>query len=399
MLECFQDGEAHEVNEISARVGVSRQTVMKCLYFYMLDNLIIPAGKGASGSSGGKKPLLYSLNPDLYLICVTLWNRAFIVNLFNVNGVLIDRIALDIPLPESLNKAAENIGRLTDLLLQKNSISIQHVRGVSVSLPGNVDINTNRLIFSSSAPEWGINVPMADYLKPFFSEDTLILLMSSTKLISIPYLQDPELARKRLLVITVTLGGVSGTLIQNGHILNGTNSLIGEIGHIIIDPDDEEVCTCGCRGCLNVRVSPKRIRENAQRERDRNPGSVLLTASDELPYNAIFQAALEGDPLAMYCAEGIVSDFVTALHNISTVYDPDYVIFTGNQFIGNEMADRMFFERLRVFRHYPVYRNPFRIVFDNCDLIGKDAQGAMLALRWTLLNRTDPHDSTDHETA
>ncbi len=397
----FLDGGVHEVNEIAAATGVSRQTVKKSLDLFVSGGLAVVAGKGSSGTAGGKKPLLYSLNPDLYIICVTLWERAFIINLFNMNREPVDRLLLEIPLPDSLKTAAENIGRLSSIMLEKNGIALQKVLYVSVSVPGNVDPKTNTLIFSAPAPGWGTNIPLADYLKPFFAEDTRIVLISSAKTAPIHYLQDNELAQRRLLVISITPGGISGCLLENGHVLNGTNALIGEIGHMIVDPNDEEVCGCGSRGCLNVRLSPDRLRKLIAREKDRNPGSALLKDTSELPCNAIFRAAEQGDPLADYCADYIMANVAVVLHNTSVVFDPDYVIFSGKDFIGNETVNRKLYQHMNLFRYYPVYRNPFELIYDDCDLFERDAAGAMLAARFDLLNSAamigDPEEQDGEE--
>ena len=72
VLNCFLDGKSHDVNEIAAAVGVSRQTVMKSLSFFMKEDLLVATGKGEAGRAGGKKPLLYAFSSSLYLICVTL---------------------------------------------------------------------------------------------------------------------------------------------------------------------------------------------------------------------------------------------------------------------------------------------------------------------------------------
>ena len=265
-------------------------------------------------------------------------------------------------------------------------------------LAGNVDRKTNTLIFSSATPGWGTNVPLADYLKPFFPEKTMIFLQSSTKMVSAHYLQDREMMKKRLLVIAISRGGVAGSLIENGHILNGTNSLIGEIGHMIIDPDDEDVCACGSRGCLNVRLAPARIRKMIRNESGRNPDSVLLSDKEELPYNGIFRAAEEGDPLALYCCDRITADLAVALHNASVMYDPDYVIFTGKDFIGNDLVNRMLREHLKLFLYYPSTRKPFTVSYDDCDLAEQDANGAMLSLRWTMLNDDERFIDPDRQT-
>ena len=53
-------------------------------------------------------------------------------------------------------------------------------------------------------------------------------------------------------VVMVTLGtGVGGGIIGSGRILTGATGTAGEIGHIHVKDDEQEVCGCGCRGCLN----------------------------------------------------------------------------------------------------------------------------------------------------
>lgn len=54
-----------------------------------------------------------------------------------------------------------------------------------------------------------------------------------------PFLLEKDLAGKRVLVI-FACWGLSSCLIEKGRILGGKNSLIGEIGHMIIDPSDPE---------------------------------------------------------------------------------------------------------------------------------------------------------------
>lgn len=69
-----------------------------------------------------------------------------------------------------------------------------------------------------------------------------------------PFLLEKDLAGKRVLVI-FACWGLSSCLIEKGRILGGKNSLIGEIGHMIIDPSDPETCGCGSHGCLERLVS------------------------------------------------------------------------------------------------------------------------------------------------
>ena len=73
-------------------------------------------------------------------------------------------------------------------------------------------------------------------------------------------LADQPNPTKRMLIL-FTSWGLSGALVQDGKILSGRDSLIGEIGHMILDPRDTEACSCGSYGCLERLVSIARLRK------------------------------------------------------------------------------------------------------------------------------------------
>ena len=397
ILGCFLDGKTHDINEVAALVGVSRQTVMKSLYFFTKNKLVVSIGKGEASRSGGKKPLLYALSSDYYLICVTLWGTNFRINLFDMRGKLVDYLVLDMPLPETAAAAADNIGRLSLMLIEKNHVQLKDVLGVSVSLPGIVDRKRNTLVFSSLIPQWGANVPLADYIRPYFAENTLFYIESPSKIHSGIIFMDDYFMHKRVLVITLSRG-ITGCLIENGHILNGTHSLIGEIGHMIIDPNDPEECSCGSHGCLTNMVSPERIKKIIQEEKARYPDSVLLSIEkkEELDYyHEVFSASEAGDPLAQRCSDYLAGQFAIALHNISLLFDPDYVVFVGHYFPGNELFSQQIYNRLRSFRYYPENEKTFEILYDSNDLIERDAIGSMLTIRWQVLNKDELYIDSD----
>lgn len=57
-------------------------------------------------------------------------------------------------------------------------------------------------------------------------------------------------------LLFVTLGtGVGGGIVLNGEVLNGCHSSGGEIGHIPIRSDEQRLCGCGDRNCLETFAS------------------------------------------------------------------------------------------------------------------------------------------------
>ena len=73
VIETFLSGGVCSTNDISATIGLSRQTVMKSIQFFLRSGLLISVGKGDSTHVGGKRPELFALSPEKYFLCITLW--------------------------------------------------------------------------------------------------------------------------------------------------------------------------------------------------------------------------------------------------------------------------------------------------------------------------------------
>lgn len=100
--------------------------------------------------------------------------------------------------------------------------------------------------------------------------------------------------------IVITLGtGLGSGLIVNGHLVYGHDGFAGEIGHMTVEDDGRE-CGCGRRGCLEVYCSATGIcRTVFELLCDRRAESVLRdVAFNDLTAKQIYEAALQGDPIA-----------------------------------------------------------------------------------------------------
>lgn len=141
-------------------------------------------------------------------------------------------------------------------------------------------------------------------------------------------------------MVMVTLGtGVGGGIIVNGEILTGTNGAGGEIGHIVINPDEKKRCGCGKTGCLEQYASATGIVRLARKKLlDFNGETVLqmesVTAKD------VFDAVKAGDEAAIEVAEEFGRYLGYSLAIVSTLVDPSiYVIGGGVSKAGEILFD------------------------------------------------------------
>lgn len=141
-------------------------------------------------------------------------------------------------------------------------------------------------------------------------------------------------------MVMVTLGtGVGGGIIVNGNILTGTNGAGGEIGHIVINPEEKKRCGCGKTGCLEQYASATGIVRLARKKLlDFNGETVLqmesVTAKD------VFDAVKAGDEAAIEVAEEFGRYLGYSLAIVSTLVDPSiYVIGGGVSKAGEILFD------------------------------------------------------------
>ncbi len=131
-------------------------------------------------------------------------------------------------------------------------------------------------------------------------------------------------------VVFVTLGtGVGGGIVVDGKVRSGCKGAAGEIGHIIVEPDETEKCGCMGHGHLEQYASATGIvnmakkllasTDEASKLRDINP----LTAKD------IFDEAKKNDALACRLVDKMCSYLALAMANIACTVDPEVFVIGG----------------------------------------------------------------------
>ena len=163
-----------------------------------------------------------------------------------------------------------------------------------------------------------------------------------------------------------TTWGVSACMMEKGHVLNGRDSLIGEIGHMIISDDGPVLCGCGKRGCLESLVSLSHVR--------------TLMQDESITFEQLFALSHSGDDSARRVVRYLAHCFAVVLHNLSLCYNQEVVVFQGDFALADDWFDRCLREELRQFRYYPS-GEVFAISYDRRELAVLAALGGAELLR------------------
>jgi len=385
VLTVFLNGEATTAVDISDRTGISRQTVQKSIEHFLENGLLVPLGKGSSGNMGGKRPELYVLNPDRYFLAIQNREGGFVFSLTNLAGQVL-KSGLS---PHANNQTPEDVYRSLAAYAESFFTAEQREKllGVCYSLGGVIDRKTGRIRYNLAYMAMPSEEEL-DYnrLTGLFPTARYAIVENDARIAAFATLKELAGRFSDVQAITVFVGvGIAGGFFSEGKMIFGCHSLVGEIGHIVVDPSDSELCKCGNHGCLERLVSIQRIRALLTRDPERYRQSALGERSVEsIEYPDVFEASGAGDALCREVSTFMARWFSAALKNIFVTFDPQIVVFQGYFAFADEYFKQTVLEEVKKFLYYPA-NSKLELVFDRRSWAEVETIGAVAALHTRIL--------------
>lgn len=385
VLSAFLNGEASTAIEVSDATGISRQTVQKSIEHFLASELLVPIGKGVSGAMGGKRPELYILNPEKYLLAIQNRTGGYVFSLTDLAGRIIKNkhcVWANCKTPEDIYQSMrEN----TKVFLTE--FEEEHLFGVCYSLGGVIDHKTGRIrynlayIIESSQEELDYN-----RLIGLFPTAKYAIVENDARVAAFAALKGYANRFADTQAITVFVGvGIAGGFFSEGEMFFGCHSLAGEIGHIVIDPSDPELCKCGNHGCLERLISIQRIRGLLAKDPVRYQTSALGGKPlDQIEYPDVFEASEAGDALCREVSEFMATCVAAALKSIFVVFDPQIIIFQGYFSFADSYFKQALLDSIRSFLYYPP-DSRLELIFDKRSWAEVETVGSVAALTTKIL--------------
>ncbi len=127
--------------------------------------------------------------------------------------------------------------------------------------------------------------------------------------------------------------GVGAGFVVDGKVFRGPGAGAGEIGHVIMVPENGAPCRCGQHGCLETLVSEQVILRQAEQIARRNPdgclAKLLHNPGNLRPIEAVFQAARQCDAEATQMVEKTGCYLGIALANLVNIFNPELILLGG----------------------------------------------------------------------
>ena len=131
-------------------------------------------------------------------------------------------------------------------------------------------------------------------------------------------------------MVFATLGtGVGGGIVVNGQVIHGVHGAGGEIGHLVLNRQETEVCGCGKKGCVEQYCSATGIVRLAKKKLAEAKENSSLRSLENLTCKDIFDAAKAEDALATEITEQYFAYLGEFLANVCCVVDPEVIVLGG----------------------------------------------------------------------
>ncbi len=238
--------------ELSARTGLSAQTLSNVTRRLADDGLIIEAGKVISGP--GKPRTLLKLEPrSRFAVGVHLDPVVDTIVLVDMAGEVIahDEIpALRDAAPGDLVAA---VATAVDAIVVRAEVSRDLVLGVGVAAPGPFDARGGRLLDPPLLPQWH-NVNVREDLGAATGLPVIVEKDVTAAMVGEMWFDRSDALSDAMFLYYGA--GVGMGLAVAGAPVRGRTGNAGGIAHVVVDAEGP-LCACGSRGCLGVSIEPR----------------------------------------------------------------------------------------------------------------------------------------------
>ncbi|MDP4248553.1 MAG: ROK family transcriptional regulator [Bacteroidota bacterium] len=310
--------------DLSAQINLSLPITTKMVNELIQESLVLEMGYAPS--TGGRKPLMYSIRPDsMYIVAIAMDQFITRIAIFDMKNTAVTEVEkFELPLTKN-GEALSILIKRANKHINKSGIKKDIIIGIGIGMPGFIDAGKG---LNYSFLETG-----GKSIIQLISESTglPVLIDNDSSLIALAELKFGAAHNKKSAMI-VNLGwGVGLGMILNGALFKGYNGFAGEFSHIPLFLNNK-LCSCGKSGCLETEASLLVVVEKAEKGLKEGQVSMLQQLPKEnfeQAAQAILSAAAKGDKFAVELLSEAGYNIGRGVAILIHLLNPEAVILSG----------------------------------------------------------------------
>lgn len=325
IITYYMYNRSSTIPDLSKELDLSVPTVTKFIMEMCDEGYIMSYGKQETGE--GRPPTLYGLTSDSgYFIGVDIKRFSLNIGLMNFVGDFVD-LKMGIPYetensPEGLNKLC---GYITDFINHAN-IDKEKILNIGVNISGRVN------------PELGYSFSLFNFEERPLAEIMTekigykVTIDNDTRAMTYGEMVKGLVKGEKNIIFINLSWGLGAGLVINGDIFTGKSGFSGEFGHFNVF-DNEILCHCGKRGCLETEVSGvalhRKLVQCVQDGKQSILSKRILHGDTSLTLDEIISATNKEDLLCIELVEEIGQKLGRYLAGLINLLNPELVIIGG----------------------------------------------------------------------
>lgn len=324
IIRFYINNGANTLAELGKEMDLSVPTVTKLVSELMEEGYVIDFGK--QETNGGRRPNIYGINPDSgYFVGVDIKKFRINMAIINFKGDTTDAMH---NIPFSYENTQESFDLLCNIIKQfidNLTIPKNKILSVGINMSGRVNTQTGH-----------------SYSSYFFSERPLTEIFQERLGFNVTIDNDSRSmaygefingvvnGEKNVLFVNVSWGLGLG-IITDGKLYYGKSGFAGEFGHIIAF-DNDVICHCGKKGCLETGASGSFIYRRFIEKVAEGNSTILestIKKGETIIQEDILKAALHEDMLAIELIEEVGTSLGKHIAGLINLFNPELVIIGG----------------------------------------------------------------------
>ena len=312
------------IADISKEIEMSVPSATKLVMELLEDEFILDSGK--QNTNGGRRPNVYGINPvSGYFIGVDVHRKRVLLATIDFNGKMIDE-EMNIPYQlENSQKALDELCSIISNYIDHLPVSKDKILQIGINLTGRVDTSSGYSYSFFCFEER----PLAQIIEERL-QIPVTLENDSRAMAYGEYISGNVKEKKNVVFINVNWGLGSG-LILDGKLYYGKSGYSGEFGHISAF-DNEILCGCGKKGCLETEASGfamQRILTERCKQGSSTILSTIMEKKGEVSLSDFVEAVLKEDVLAIEIVEHIGLNLGRWIAGLINIFNPELVMIGG----------------------------------------------------------------------
>jgi predicted NBD/HSP70 family sugar kinase len=324
ILTHFMSNGNDTISEVSKVLDLSVPTITKFITELMDQDLIKEFGK--AHTPGGRHPIVYGLSPEsAYFVGVDITRHHLNMGLMDFTGNMVD-IQMGIPFTyDNSIESLDQLGNHIQDFIDKTGERKQKIFNVNVNISGRVNPESGYSYSSFYFNERPLSELLTKRLnfKVGIDNDTRAMAYGE-------YMNGIVEGEQNIIFINISWGLGIGIIID-GKPYYGKSGFSGEFGHFPTF-DNEILCHCGKKGCLETEVSGLAMHRIIL-ERISKGESTILTDQvkdiNKLTLTDIMRATALEDPLCIEIIEDVGYKLGKYIAGLINIFNPDLVVIGG----------------------------------------------------------------------